>query len=359
MSLTVTAIVVSYNRAGLLQECLDALAAQTRRPDRVIVIDNASTDGAADVAKRHPLQPDVTVLDHNVGGAGGFCAGIACALAAAADSDADNGTDDTGSYGNAAAASAAHGTTTRPNTRRINNSQQANQYVWLMDDDTIPTATALEQLLAAAGEARERNGVWPAVLGSKALWTDGREHLMNKPRPRTWRALGAANLERSAEAFQVRSLSFVSCLINARMIESARALPRVAYFLWNDDYEYTTKLLRHATGYYVPESLVVHKTKVFGSSDADPGERFFFEVRNKLWILRFSRGNFTTAEYAELLLKTLRRWALTYWRSANRAVILDCFKRGLREGLGQRPAGNAELLAGNPDIVAAIGVVEG
>lgn len=324
MSLTVTAIVVSYNRAGLLQECLDALAAQTRQPDRVIVIDNASTDGAADVAKRHPLQPEVTVLDHNVGGAGGFCAGIARALA----DDADN------------------------------RSQQANHYVWLMDDDTIPTPTALEQLLAAAGEAREHNGVWPAVLGSKALWTDGREHLMNKPRPRTWRTLGAAKLQQSAEAFQVRSLSFVSCLINARIIESAHALPRAAYFLWNDDYEYTTKLLRRATGYYVPASEVMHKTKVFGSSDADPGERFFFEVRNKLWILRFSRGNFTAAEYTELLLKTLRRWVLTYWRSPDRAVILDCLKRGLREGFGQRPAANAELLAGNPEIVAAIDDIE-
>ncbi|MCH3975802.1 MULTISPECIES: glycosyltransferase [Bifidobacterium] len=324
MSLTVTAIVVSYNRAGLLQECLDALAAQTRQPDRVIVIDNASTDGAADVAEQHPLQPEVTVLDHNVGGAGGFCAGIARALADAA----------------------------------ADHSQQTNHYVWLMDDDTIPTSTALEQLLAAAGEARERNGVWPAVLGSKALWTDGREHLMNKPRPRTWRALGAAKLQQSAEAFQVRSLSFVSCLINARMIESARALPRAAYFLWNDDYEYTTKLLRRATGYYVPASEVIHKTKVFGSSDADPGKRFFFEVRNKLWILRFSRSNFTAAEYAELLLKTLRRWVLTYWRSPDRAVILDCLKRGLREGLGQRPADNAELLDGNPEIVAAIGAVE-
>ncbi|KAE8126920.1 glycosyltransferase [Bifidobacterium tibiigranuli] len=337
MSLTVTAIVVSYNRAGLLQECLDALTSQTRQPDRVIVIDNASTDGAADVAKRHPLQPEVTVLDHNVGGAGGFCAGIARALADAATDpailDAANHPDD-------------------------NHSQQANHYVWLMDDDTIPTPTALEQLLAAAGEAREHNGVWPAVLGSKALWTDGREHLMNKPRPRTWRALGAAKLQQSAEAFQVRSLSFVSCLINARMIESAHALPRAAYFLWNDDYEYTTKLLRRATGYYVPASEVIHKTKVFGSSDADPGERFFFEVRNKLWILRFSRSNFTAAEYAELLLKTLRRWVLTYWRSPDRAVILDCLKRGLREGLGQRPAGNAELLAGNPEIVAAIGAVE-
>ena len=70
------------------------------------------------------------------------------------------------------------------------------------------------------------------------------------------------------------------------------------------------------------------------------------------------RGNFTAAEYTELLLKTLRRWVLTYWRSPDRAVILDCLKRGLREGLGQRPAANAELLAGNPEIVAAIDDIE-
>ena len=35
MQYSVTAVVVSYNRARLLDECLSALNAQTRRPDSV------------------------------------------------------------------------------------------------------------------------------------------------------------------------------------------------------------------------------------------------------------------------------------------------------------------------------------
>lgn len=44
MRFNVTAVVVSYNREQLLGECLDGLAVQTRPADRVIVVDNASTD---------------------------------------------------------------------------------------------------------------------------------------------------------------------------------------------------------------------------------------------------------------------------------------------------------------------------
>ena len=33
-------------------------------------------------------------------------------------------------------------------------------------------------------------------------------------------------------------------------------------------------------------SIVVHKTAAFGSTDTDPGQRFFYEVRNKIWTLR-------------------------------------------------------------------------
>lgn len=327
MNFSVTAIVVSYNRADLLRECLDGLLAQTRRPDRVIVIDNASTDTAVRVAQRHPLHPEVSVLDHNVGGAGGFCAGIALALGNTQTAADEPPRSDLG-------------------------------YLWLMDDDTVPTANALKELLAAADEAHELNAVWPTVLGSKAVWVDGREHLMNRPRARTWPALGHRQLHRSAGAFQVRSLSFVSCLISVRAVRAAHALPYAAFFLWNDDYEFTTRLLKRGTGYYVPASQVIHKTKVFGSSDADPGARFLYEVRNKCWIMRCSRSNFTPAEYVELLLKTARRWVLTFVRSQDRSVTLDCLNRGLREGLGSRPADNAEVLAGNREVVAAVERVE-
>ena len=63
-----------------------------------------------------------------------------------------------------------------------------------------------------------------------------------------------------------------------------RGLPVADYFLWNDDFEYSTRLIRGNVGLYCPDSVVVHKTKVFGSTDADPGERFFYEVRNKVWM---------------------------------------------------------------------------
>lgn len=42
---TVCAVVVTYNRKGLLIECLEALRRQTRPLQAIYLIDNASTDG--------------------------------------------------------------------------------------------------------------------------------------------------------------------------------------------------------------------------------------------------------------------------------------------------------------------------
>lgn len=41
---TVSAIIATYNRADVLRKCLRSLLAQTRRPDEIIVIDDASPD---------------------------------------------------------------------------------------------------------------------------------------------------------------------------------------------------------------------------------------------------------------------------------------------------------------------------
>jgi len=54
MGLTITAIVCAYNESRLLAGCLYSLLAQTRPPDDVLVINNASTDGTAAVARAVP-----------------------------------------------------------------------------------------------------------------------------------------------------------------------------------------------------------------------------------------------------------------------------------------------------------------
>ena len=56
----VTACVVSFNTAEHLPGCLDSLAAQTHPDLEVVVVDNASADGSADVVRR--THPDVRLL---------------------------------------------------------------------------------------------------------------------------------------------------------------------------------------------------------------------------------------------------------------------------------------------------------
>lgn len=73
----VSIVIVNWNGARLLPVCLDALRAQTRSADEIIVVDNASTDDSrALLAARYP---EVRVLPYqkNLGFAGGMNAGIA------------------------------------------------------------------------------------------------------------------------------------------------------------------------------------------------------------------------------------------------------------------------------------------
>lgn len=287
---SVHVVVVAYNRVALLTETLTALQAQTRPADVVHVVDNASSDGTAQMVAGSFPEVRLHRLPANTGGAGGFATGLALALDAGAD------------------------------------------LVWLMDDDTVPQPGALAALL----EARERcPGRPPAGLASRVVWSDGRDHPMNTPRPRP----GATPQERAAAVavgcLPVRSASFVSFLVDAAAVREV-GLPEADFFLWNDDFEFSTRLLRDHPGLYCPASVVEHRTARFGSTDADPGDRFYFEVRNKVWTFGRSRG----LRPKEKLLyggSTLRRWARTVAGSSDRGRLLRAGGRGLVDGVRRGP----------------------
>jgi GT2 family glycosyltransferase len=293
----VVAVVVSWNRRDLLVEALAAINDQTRRPDRVVVVDNASTDGTPDLVLDNYPDVDLVPLDTNTGGAGGFAVGLTRALALHAD------------------------------------------WVWLMDDDTVPQRSALQELIRVRQNYRDHGLV---LIASKVVWTDGRDHPMNTPRPKP----GVRDAEREAAALvdclPIRSASFVSILIDAGEVRR-RGLPMADYFLWNDDFEFTTRLLRHRRGLYCPPSVVVHKTRTFGSTDADPGERFFLEVRNKVWLFTRSPG-LNPLERAVYAGSTLRRWAHTFAASKDRATLAKGLGSGLLTGLRRGPRPTNEVL---------------
>ena len=139
--------------------------------------------------------------------------------------------------------------------------------VWLLDDDTVPTSTAAAEPVSAWSSYRGPGGR-TAVLASKVVWTDGRdhdEHPAPSPAPPAW-----SEAARAVGCVPIRSASFVSIMCDAEVVE--RGSFQVAdYFLWNDDFEYSPRLIRPRGVGLRRASVVEHKTKVFGSTDADPG----------------------------------------------------------------------------------------
>ncbi len=300
----VVAVVVTWNRRELLGEALTALRAQSHGLAAVVVVDNASTDGT-DAMLADETGLDVVRLAQNTGGAGGFAVGVEQALSHHPD------------------------------------------LVWLLDDDTIPSDEAARELVRVWQDYDDRPeggpGHRPAVLASKVVWTDGRDHPMNTPRVKPGASRDETAAARRVGSLPIRSASFVSIMCDARVVRE-RGLPLADYFLWNDDFEYSTRLIRGQVGLYCPQSLVVHKTKVFGSTDADPGERFFFEVRNKVWMFTRSRG-LRPAEKAVYGASTMRRWFRTFRGSEDRQTLRRALGRGLGAGVRGGPRPNAEVLA--------------
>ena len=278
------AIVVTFNRRDLLAECLQALAEQTLAVDEIIVVDNASTDGTAEMVRERFPQARLEALAENRGGAGGFHHGLGL----------------------------AH--------------ELGHEWLWLMDDDTIPAPGALAALHDGIGRAPKR----PAMVSSQVQWTDGTLHPMNYPHPR-WRS--AADLVEAADhgLVLIRSNTFVSLLV-ARETVDRWGLPQAEYFIWDEDTEYTTRALRHCPGYLVPESVVVHKTQRPYTAIEDTSGRFYYHVRNTLLLLRGSA--FAPAErlaFARLYLSSLKRYLR---RNRWSPEALRLVVRGVLHGLG-------------------------
>lgn len=72
----VTVVVVTWQGAHLLGACLDSLAAQTR-PHQVVVVDNASSDGTADLVRGAYPSARLLERERNEGFAGGVAAALA------------------------------------------------------------------------------------------------------------------------------------------------------------------------------------------------------------------------------------------------------------------------------------------
>lgn len=237
----IAAVVVTYNRKELLCRCLRALQAQNAVKPDILVIDNASTDGTGQAVQALAL-PGLHYCNtgRNLGGAGGFAFGVRAAMAA------------------------------------------GYEYLWLMDDDTLPEPDALQAFLRVDKDHKGTYG-W---LSSRALTPAGEDQPMNRQRKTPYRDIDGY------EQDQVPSVmaSFVSLFIPAETVRKV-GLPIAEFFIWSDDWEYTRRISRQMPCYTVSSSRVVHAMKnstVVNIAADVPArwERYRYFYRNDVYLYR-------------------------------------------------------------------------
>jgi rhamnopyranosyl-N-acetylglucosaminyl-diphospho-decaprenol beta-1,3/1,4-galactofuranosyltransferase len=197
---SVAVVVVTYNRADLLIGMLDGLAAQTRAPDAVIVVNNASEDhtrGVLDERSDLPLQ--VIHSDENLGGAGGFHRGVAEAYA------------------------------------------QGFDWIWLMDDDVLPAPDCLEILLQHQLPClmAVREDLRGHLVEKSATHFDLRNPLPLRPKRASIDSTYATRTD-MPELVTVEVVAFEGFLVHRRVIEEV-GLPDPSYFIFYDDADFAIR----------------------------------------------------------------------------------------------------------------------
>ncbi len=242
MSKSVIAVVVTYNRKELLKEAIEALLNQYYTNCKVLVIDNASTDGTREYIDSLVDEQKVIYKNTgaNLGGAGGFNFGMKEAAKLGAD------------------------------------------FIWLMDDDCIVHKHTLSNLIIADGKLNGDYG----FLSSKVLWKDGNICEMNVQRK---------TLTKNVTDFEnglvgVTMASFVSFFVPMKIVKE-KGLPIKDFFIWTDDWEYSRRISREYPCYLVNKSVVTHKSaNNIGANIAtdtdDRLDRYNYLYRNDAYLYR-------------------------------------------------------------------------
>lgn len=227
---------MNFNGGAYIGECLEALAASTHAPAAVVVVDNASADGSADLVARRFPSVVVVRRTHNVGFAAAANGGIRRCL--------DSGHD----------------------------------AVLLLNPDAFVSPDALQSLAAvSAGHPHallgpmivlDRDPARTGTAGTRISWWRGRT-----VRPLPVAAAGAADVA-------VDALSGCSLWIPRGAVDALGGLDE-AYFLYFEDLDYSVRA--RAAGWQLwiaTGALVRHRESLATGGRTSPLAMYYF-VRNR------------------------------------------------------------------------------
>ena len=295
----IVAVFVTMNRYETALTCLDRLIAQSRPPESVLIVDNASLDSTKEQihvwAEQHPTLPvKILPFTENLGNAGGMEIAVSLAFEEGADS------------------------------------------VWILDDDSWPAPEALAALT-------EMECPSPAIRSSLVL--DPATSYLSWPlqirSANHWKTLAGSEKLPEADCFEVRR-AWLGALI-PREIYAATGKIDGRLFLRGEDEEYPRRIEENGYQTFVCKSSVLHhppsgalmRIKFFNvivvlEKDLKPNN-LYYRLRNQWWLTKRSRGPHIAFLQALIHLFLLARddrnfsAAIQIWRES----LVDCFRNKL------------------------------
>ncbi len=208
----VLAHIHTMNDAAVIEQALEALRHQTRPPDAILIVDNASTDGTLERA--FPGNTTIIRNTENLGSAGAVCTGFAHAL------------------------------------------EHEFDWIWIIDADSVPEPDALANLLcffANLPPAEQETVCFLGCrLGHRGGSADHRPHLLT--------ASGVDRLTIDVEAGHCRCDCFIWSGSLFRMAAVAKiGLPAADYFIDLAELEYGYRARGLGYSSYIVFSCVLHQ----------------------------------------------------------------------------------------------------
>lgn len=213
--LKVACVIVAYNNGDNIGRLLETLFSQSKQPEEIVVVDNASSDATSEIVKQKFPQVTLVANACNMGVGGGYAQGLEYAY------------------------------------------QKGYEWIWLLDGDSLPQASALEELAKAFASLRPTHpkiGILASCPVSP-LTNERYDGFL-------WRGRFVAlpkELAKSQEPFPVDSAISSGCLVSRRVVENV-GLPRADFFMDFVDHEYNLRVRRN--GYEiisVPASTIYHE----------------------------------------------------------------------------------------------------
>lgn len=244
----VAIVLVTYNRLELLKQLLASLNSQTKKYDRLIVVNNSSTDGTLEwlESQKQVNSKLIIVTQPNSGSSGGQYTAFRTAY------------------------------------------ELGYEWIWEMDDDILPNANSLEELFAN----RDKNTIMaPLRIDNKGniFYNEVIDINLSNPFKSFWNKIID---EESAKQkiIKVDGLTFEGAFFH-RSVISRIGLPDKRVFIFGDDTEYCLRAKQSGINAALITTANIHRLLDFNMESQIHTPKRYYIIRNQIWMDRLY-GNF-------------------------------------------------------------------